>query len=112
MGDNYWVGGAVAVAQVVTVALTAYDGATTYKLTVGGVVVSAVGTGGTTTTAAAALAAAWNASTHSYFTGITANNNSSATVTLTADTAGVPFTVASIFTYSLISAMAIIVFSG
>lgn len=48
----------------------------------------------TATQLAAALCAAWNASTSPLLTGITAANNSSAVVTLTADTAGVPFSVA------------------
>lgn len=90
MGTIYWRGTATAVAQVDTCQITAYDAATTYKLTVGGVVVSAVGNTSATQTASD-LAAAWNASTHPYFTGVTAANNASDTVTLTADTAGVPF---------------------
>lgn len=94
MSTIYYVGKATAVAQVTTVQITAYDAATTYKLTVGGVVISAAGVTDATATAAA-LAAAWNASTHPYCTGVTAANNSSDTVTLTADTAGVPFTVTS-----------------
>lgn len=48
----------------------------------------------TATQIAAAFCAAWNASTNPLHTGITADNNSSAVVTLTADTAGVPFSVA------------------
>lgn len=94
MATHRWLGQTVAVAQTATVQITAYDAATTYKLTVGGVVVSTVGTGGTASTTATALAAAWNASTHVYFTGVTASANTD-TVTLTADTAGVPFTATS-----------------
>lgn len=94
MATHRWLGQAVAVAQTATVQITAYDVATAYKLTVGGVVVSTVGTGGTVNTTATALAAAWNASTHVYFTGVTASAATD-TVTLTADTAGVPFTATS-----------------
>jgi hypothetical protein len=91
MATNYWKGGAAAVAQVATVEITGYDAGTTYKLTVGGIVVSVVGSGGTPTTVATALAAAWNASTHPYIAAVTAAPNA-AVITLTADTAGVPFT--------------------
>lgn len=95
MSDVSWVGGiATAVAQVTRFQITAYDVATTYKLTVGGQVISTVGTGGSATTTATALAAAWNASTHAYCTGITATTSTD-TVILTADTAGMPFTVTS-----------------
>lgn len=94
MSKPIWIGQAAAVAQVVTVTLTAYDATTTYKLTIGGVTVSTLGTGGTTTTTAAALAAAWTASTHPYLVAVTASANSNV-VTLTAATPGVPFTVAS-----------------
>jgi hypothetical protein len=89
-----WRGIATAVAQVTTVQITGYDAATTYKLTVGGQVVSTVGTGGGVNTTATALAAAWNASTHPYFSTVTAAANTD-TVTLTADTAGIPFVVTS-----------------
>lgn len=94
MADNYWKGGAAAVAQVTTIQITGYDAATTYKITVGAVVISTVGTGGTVNTTATALAAAWNASTHPYCTGVTALAATD-TVSLTADTAGVPFVVTS-----------------
>jgi hypothetical protein len=92
MGTVYFTGKAAAVAQVGTVQITGMDGTpanTTYILTVGGQTVSAVGDTDADTTAAA-LAAAWNASTHVYFTGITASATTD-TITLTADTAGVPF---------------------
>ena len=95
MGDNYWQGTATAVAQITTTKITNYDASTSYKLTVGGVVVSTVGTGGTVATTAAALAAAWNASTHAYCIGVTATAVASDTITLTSDTAGIPFVVAS-----------------
>lgn len=90
MATNYWKGGATAVAQISTIAVTAYDAATTYKITIGGIVVSVVGSGGTTTTVATALAAALNASTHPYFTAVTWTSSTN-TVTGTADVAGAPF---------------------
>mgnify|MGYP001577786689 CR=1 FL=1 len=94
MATNYWKGGATAVAQISTVQITAYDAATTYKVTIGGVVVSVVGSGGTPTTVATALAAALNASTHPYFEAVTWTSATD-TVTGTAATAGVPFTATS-----------------
>lgn len=96
MATHRWIGTTAAVAQTATVQVTGYDAATTYKLTVGGQVVSTPGTGGTVNTTATALAAAWNASTHPYFTGVTASAATD-TVTLTTDSgfAGVPFTATS-----------------
>lgn len=92
MSLKYWIGKASAVAQVGTVQITAVDGTpanNTFTLTVGDQTVNAVGDTDANTTATA-LAAAWNASTHAYFTGVTAGAATD-TVTLTADTAGVPF---------------------
>jgi hypothetical protein len=89
----YWLGVADAIAQVDTVQITAYDAATTYTLTVGGVEVSTPGSTDANGTATA-LAAAWNGSTHPYFTGVTASAATD-TVTLTADVAGVAFTASS-----------------
>lgn len=97
MATKYWKGTATAVAQVSTATVTAYDAATTYTITIGAgnntVAISAPGTTDAAGTAAA-LRTAWNASTHPYCSGVTAGG-SGAAVTLTADTAGVPFTVAS-----------------
>ncbi len=93
MATKYWLGQADAVAQVDTVEVTAYDAATTYKITIGGVEVSAVGNTDADTTASD-LSTAFNNSTHPYFTGITATVATD-TVTLTADVAGVPFTATS-----------------
>jgi hypothetical protein len=97
MATKYWKGTATAVAQVSSATVTGYNAATTYKITVGAgnnaVVISAPGTTDANGTAAA-LRTAWNASTHPYCTGVTAGGTGAA-VTLTADTAGVPFTVAS-----------------
>lgn len=89
MSTRYWLGKAPAVAQVSTVQVTAYDAATTYTLTVGGVEVSAIGNTDVDTIASD-LATAWNDSTHAYFTGVTASTVTD-TIHLTADTAGVPF---------------------
>lgn len=94
MGDNYWLGTAPAVPQVTTVQVTSYAVGTTYKITVGNVVISTIAAGSVNATALA-LATAWNASTHPFCTAVTAAAVSTDTVTLTADTAGVPFVVVS-----------------
>jgi hypothetical protein len=91
MADQYFTGAAPAVAQVTTVEVTAYDAATTYKVAVNQSYVTAVAEGSITATAAE-LADDWNASTSAELAQITASN-SSGTITFTADTAGVPFTV-------------------
>jgi len=94
MATTYFIGRATAVAQVGTVQITGMDGTpanTTYILTVGSQTVSVVGDTDEDTTAAA-LGAAWNASTHVYFTGVTASVTTD-TITFTADTAGVPFVI-------------------
>ncbi len=93
MATKYWLGTADAVAQVTTIQVTAYDALTTYKITVGGIVISSVGNTSVNQTATD-IATAWNASTHPYCTGITASTVTD-TVHLTADIAGVPFTVTS-----------------
>lgn len=90
MANMVFAGDAPAVAEAATVQVTANDAATTYSLTLNGKTISATGAGSATLTAAA-LAAAWNASTYPEMVEITAANNSSDTVTLTHDTAGVPF---------------------
>jgi len=88
-----WRGDAAKVAQVSTVTITGFDAATTYKLTINGKVVSVLGTGSTAATATA-LQVALAASTIPEFLEVTWTVNSS-TVTGTAVTAGVPFTVTS-----------------
>lgn len=93
MATNYFLGTAGAVAQSDTVQITAFDGATTYKLTVGGVVISVVGNTDANTTATD-LKDAWNLSAHPYTTAVTATVSTD-TITLAADTAGVPFIVTS-----------------
>lgn len=99
MALNVWMGGTSAVAMVTTTQITAYDAATTYKLTLtddngNTEIISQVGTGGTVNTTATALAAAWNASTDPRVAKVTASAATD-TVTLTADTAGRPYSVAS-----------------
>lgn len=93
MATKYWLGTATAVAQVSTVQITAYDASTDYTITIGGVSVTVDGTTDADGTASA-LSTAFNNSTHPYFTGITASVATD-TVTLTADTAGVPFVASS-----------------
>lgn len=77
--------------QVSTMTITAYDTATTYKVTIGGADVTQVGTGGTTTTTATALKDALNASVNANFTPITWTS-SGAVITGTSDAPGVPYT--------------------
>jgi len=74
-----------------TMTITAYDAATTYKVTIGGADVTQVGTGGTTTTTATALTTALNGSTNSNFTPITWTSAANV-ITGTHDTEGVSYT--------------------
>lgn len=97
MATLYWEPKALAVAQIVTVQITAFDGATTYIITIGGVDVSVVGDTDANTTATN-LAAALDASVHPYFGGdgtagsVTISWSAATdTVTGTADVAGIPF---------------------
>ncbi len=97
MAIKTFYGTANAVAQVTTVQITGYDGATTYTVTVGDngftEAISVLGDTDVNDTATA-LALAWNTSTHPYCTVVTAAAATD-TVTFTADTAGCPFTIAS-----------------
>ena len=93
MATMRWKGAAQAVAQVTTVAITAYDATTTYKLTINGKTVSTSAAGSANATAAA-LVTAWNASTEPELAEVTASGSTSP-LTLTGDTAGIPFTVTS-----------------
>jgi hypothetical protein len=93
MATRRWRGTAEAVAQVSTVQITAYDSATTYILTVNNKTVSVPGNTDVNTTASD-LADAWNASTEPEFAEVTASVSTD-TVTLTGDTAGLPFTATS-----------------
>ncbi|MDZ7809208.1 MAG: hypothetical protein U5L11_02515 [Arhodomonas sp.] len=93
MATKYWQPKAQPVAQVTTVTVGGTLSGETFSISVGGLVI-ATHTDATTTIAdtVAALVAAWNASTHPYATGITAAD-ASPDITLTADTAEVPFAV-------------------
>ncbi|MFI4873967.1 MAG: hypothetical protein ACIALR_01425 [Blastopirellula sp. JB062] len=93
MATKIFRGDAVAVAQVDTVQVTAFDAATTYSLTVNGKSVSVAGDTNVNDTAAA-LAAAWNASEIAEMTEVTAEASTD-TVTLTGDVKGRPHTIAS-----------------
>lgn len=82
------------VAQVTGVEITAVDGTpsnNTFGISIAGVLVSVAGDTDVATTAGN-LVTAWNASKHPLHAGITASL-STATVVLTGDVAGVPFTV-------------------
>lgn len=94
MATRIFAGDAVAVAQVDTVQITAFDATTTYILTINGKTVSVSGVTDVAATTAA-LEVALNASTIPEFAEITALDDDTDTITLTADTAGKPFTVAS-----------------
>lgn len=94
MATRSWRGDAPAVAMVVTVQITGYDAATTYKITINGKVVSTVGTGGTASTTASALQALLAASTIAEFAEVAWTVNTD-TITGTANTPGVPFTATS-----------------
>lgn len=90
MATTRWRGDAPAIAQVDTVQLTNHDAATTYKLTINGKTIGITGQGSNPATATA-LVSLWNASTTPEFAEVTASANSD-TITLTADTAGKPYT--------------------
>ena len=91
MATRQWAGRAKARAHVVTIQVTAYDAATTYTFTIGGKSITALAAGSVNATATA-LAAAWNAALETEFAAITALATTD-TVSLTADTAGIPFVV-------------------
>jgi hypothetical protein len=94
MATVIWRGDAQAVAQVVTVAILIADPLTTFKVTINGKTVSALGVGVSTANTAAALQAALAASTLAEFLEITWTVNAS-TITGTAVTKGLPFTATS-----------------
>lgn len=91
MATRRWLGIQAAVKQVTTVTISAYDVNTTYKVTIGGVTISQVGTGGTTSTTATALQGLLSASTQGMFSEITWTVSTNV-ITGTAGTAGIPFT--------------------
>lgn len=95
MATRYWLGRVQPRAQVVTVTVTAYDAATTYKITIGVNVVSVTGDTDTAGTAEA-LQAALAASEYREFQEISwTYPGSGAVITGTAQTAGKPFTATS-----------------
>ena len=91
MSTLYWQGTAAAVAQVANATFATYDATTTRKITINGVVVSALDTGGNLTAALTAFAVVLNASTNLYFSTITWTSNATQIIG-TAKTAGIPFT--------------------
>jgi len=98
MADTTWIGAAGEVAQISTATPANPNTLDVYFLTVNGNTVSFT-VAGTETVAAvtAGLVAAWNASTYVELTEVTAVD-STTLVTLTADTAGLPFTATSAIT--------------
>ena len=94
MATVSWIGGAPAVAQVQTYAFTGtWEAGDLVICTIGTKSKSVTATGLAATTVDA-IVAAWNAllsTTHPEFAEITASNSPSATLRLTADTAGLPF---------------------
>lgn len=97
MATKIWRGDSPAVAQVVTVTVGGTIETTDiFKMTINGKTLSVVGGSATAATVATTIAAAWNAlSSTAYpeFAEITAAATSGGAFTLTADTAGKPFTV-------------------
>ena len=93
MATHKWLGQTAALAQVTTVTVGGTLSSETFTISVGGVAIASHTDADTViATTVAALVAAWNASTHAYASGITAVA-ASPNITLTADTAGVPFAV-------------------
>ena len=94
MANQVFRGDAPAIAEVKTVQITGNDAVTTYTLTINGKAVSVTGNAGGVNDTASDLCDAWNASTIPEFVEITASVATD-TVTLTYDTAGIPFVCAS-----------------
>ncbi len=93
MATIYWEGKADAVAQVTTATPGGTISTETFTLTLADATVTYTAQGGDTAALVAeGLRDAWNASTHPYFAAVTATA-ATGVVTLTADTAGVPFVV-------------------
>lgn len=86
-----WIGAALAVAQVTRITFSAYTSGQTYTLTINGKSVSYVAAASTSADVFAGLVAAWGATLIAEFKEATASVNSG--VVLTANVAGVPFTV-------------------
>lgn len=98
MTTRTWIGGALAGAQVTTLTVGGTIASQTFEVSVaGGVIASYTAGGGDgADEVAQGLVAAWNASTNPLATGVTATDTTATTagtLTLTADTAGVPFAV-------------------
>lgn len=95
MATKEYIGRSTAVAQVDSIEAGGTISGETFTISVGGVVIAShTDTTGAANDARDALVTAWNNSTHPYATGVTAASSGAGTLTLTADTAGVPFTVA------------------
>ena len=95
MATLYWIGHAPAVSQVTTATVAGSVANQTFTLTVGNVDLTYVANGSDTATdIAQAMRDLWNNSTHPYHMTITASEDTGV-ITLTADIAGVPFTVSS-----------------
>lgn len=96
MATNVWEGGAAAVAQVdfITPAGAAIEVGDLFVITINGKSVSVAATAATVANVCTLMTAAFNASTEPEFAEITAAD-ATTHITLTADTAGVPFTATS-----------------
>lgn len=94
MAKKHFIGKATAVKQQATGSIDSHDAATTYKVTIGGVVVSVPGDTDVNTTAAN-LVTALQASTHPYFQAVAWTNPGAPSNDIQglATTAGVPFEV-------------------
>lgn len=95
MATVRWLGTATAVNQISTATPANVEIGDVFNLLVGGVTIATfTASAATVANVTAGLTAAWNASSHPYATGITASDQATL-VRLTADSAGVPFTVTS-----------------
>lgn len=94
MAKRYFIGQSTSIAQVVTVQILTFDAATTYKITIGGVVVSVPGNADVNTTASDLQAVLAASDAPSYFKAITWEVSTD-TITGTATKAGIPFTATS-----------------
>jgi len=92
MATHVWQGGMAAVAQVDTLTPANVEVDDVFTATINDKSISFTATAATVGNVTAGITAAWNASTEPEFAEITATD-STTHVTLTADTAGVPFTV-------------------
>ena len=103
MAVKTWKGDAVAVAEVQTLTLTGtWAASETITLTIGGKDVTVTAANGVKSDICVQIMNAWNASTITEFTEITALNSGD-TVRLTADTAGIPYKLTGVGGASLIT---------